>query len=574
MNLFPAESKPAISLRPYQQESVDRIMAMRQRGARRLLMVMATGLGKTTTFAELCKLEKDSGGKSIVIAHREELIDQAARRIVDQTGLTVSVEGGANRSDSFSDVVVASVATIGRKDSLRPLGFKPSLVVIDEAHHAAADTYTNYLERVGAWDDGGPDVIGVTATPHRMDNRPLHGRDEAIFEEIAYNYGIVPAIQDEWLCDIVAYRLKAGFSLEGVKRVAGDYSAKHLESRLKNREDTMIAFNGWADVARDRKTVIFCTTVDHAKFVADIWREMGVKAEHVDGSMDKSLRRAIIQRFRDGETQVLTNCQIATEGFDVPDIGCVVMLRPTQSWALFTQCVGRGLRPAPGKENCIIIDVVGAGDGKSLASVPEILDLPPTYSGQGESMKEAIQAISELEEWQLALLRRKAFDLRGIPGVLQQVDLLAELSPSSLVQSASKFTWQEISDGFILRCGVERKNTPRVAKLTCDTLGKWFFWAIVGREVVYSSNLGDCSIETALQNGDLMVQEIWPRAVAIVHKDAAWRKRKPTEKQQKLLMRFGYSREEIDRMDSGMAKSAIDIIARNGWKRPADEVVR
>jgi ATP-dependent helicase IRC3 len=180
-----------------------------------------------------------------------------------------------------------------------------------------------------------------------MDNRQLHGTDAAIFQDIAFTYSLREAIQDGWLADLRGYRVATGIDLSRVRVQHGDYNARQLQQAVNTEERNAAAYMHWSEVAKDRRTIVFCTGIEHAKDVADLFRQQDISCESVNGSMPTQQRDAIMRRFSTGRTQVLSNVDIATEGFDLPEVSCVLMLRPTQSWALYTQMIGRGLRVLP-----------------------------------------------------------------------------------------------------------------------------------------------------------------------------------------------------------------------------------
>lgn len=560
-------------MRPYQCDAnmaIDAAFAsgMIQRG----LVVMPTGTGKTRLFSEVVKDRCEKGGKALVLAHVEELIDQGVNRLKgDNPGLRVSKEQASNQASYTSDVVVASVQTIGKSGSNRLSWFKPDIVICDEAHHAAADTYMNVFRRFGCFTPGGTDLLGVTATPHRLDNKPLHGTESAIFEDIVYTYLIKDAIRDGYLCDLRAFRVRAGYDLSGVKKTAGDYNNKQLAEVVDNHSENLQAFKHWRDVAADRKTIVFCVNVEHAEHMAHIFNTYDIDAKCVSGKTSPDERRRIIEDFRTGEIQVLTNCNIATEGFDVPDVGCVLLLRPTQSWSLFVQMVGRGLRIAPGKTDCIVIDVVGTGENKSLTSVPEMFGLPKSFESKGSSMKDAFETFDELEDWQKQKLAMRQFDLTSIDSVLREVDILAELKPPPEVVSASKFSWMPLSsDSYLLACGDSRdgRATKRQAFLWADTIGRWQGKIVCAEGYEQEYALGAVTFDTAISRMDDAVNKTWPDARYLVDQSAPWRQRTNlSDKQRHWLDKAGYSSEQISQMTMGDASSALDKFFRSTPKQ-------
>lgn len=396
-----------------------------------------------------------------------------------------------------------------------------------------------------------------------MDNKPLHGSDKAIYEAVLFEYGIKSMILDGWLCDIRAYKCDASYSLKGVKVTAGDYNQKELDKKVNTNRNNKEAFYHWREVAADRRTIVFCTSVAHAHAMADLFVGCGVVAEAVDGAMDKGLRAGIMARFKSGETQVLTNCNIATEGFDCPEAACILLLRPTKSWSLFVQMIGRGLRLSPGKEDCIVIDVDGAGDDKSLASVPSVLGLPPSAKQEGKSFKQLMIKVDGLPEDMRARLGRKPFDLTSIDTVLAEVDMLRDLAPPEEIVRGSQWAWQFVCDGcYAIWCGSDASKTKtRKATLRSDALGSWSLSLVEGEdgplpEVVYEG----IEPEKALRAADNAIRSAWPGLDGFLRRDAPWRNKtgEASEKQKYWLKKFGLTDEEIEGMTRAQVSTFLD----------------
>lgn len=353
LSLFESPQATPVVMRPYQEEALRAIFDAFDAGKFRGLLVLPTGTGKTSVFVELTKRLRQQHGRFevLIIAHQIELLEQAAARMRQMIpGIRVSVESGDKRAERGSEVVIAGVQSIGRHGTRRLDWFRPRLIICDEAHHAPADSYSAAFLNFGVYEDDGPSLLGVTATPHRMDNRPLHGSDVAIFESILYTYTLRQAIEDGYLCQVRGYRCAADeLDLSGIKTTAGDYNQGQLQEAMDREPVIRAGIEAWATVARDRRTIVFCTGVKHAQNVAEAFKAYGVAAAAVSGDMDPALRAERMGQFRRGELQVLTNMQLVTEGVDVPEIASVLMLRPTRSWTLYTQMVGRGLRISPGK---------------------------------------------------------------------------------------------------------------------------------------------------------------------------------------------------------------------------------
>lgn len=330
-----------MELRPYQSDCAEAV----ERGWGEFssqLLVLPTGGGKTIVFAHLARWEADRGGKTLVLAHREELILQAADKIHAATGLRAEIERAGDRAGPDAAVVVASIQSmIRRLDRWPPDHF--SLVVADEAHHAISDSWQTVLDHFG-----GARVLGVTATPDRGDKRNLG----IFFENVAYEVSLFELIRQGYLSPIACKAIPVRIDLSAVRKVAGDYSESDLGEAVEPylREIARAI----RDHASFRRALVFLPLIRTSRAFRDICRQEGIVAEHVDGTMSE--RRAVLDGFAGGDFDVLCNAMLLTEGYDDPGIDCVVILRPTQSRALYSQMVGRGTRVAPGKDNLLLLD--------------------------------------------------------------------------------------------------------------------------------------------------------------------------------------------------------------------------
>lgn len=356
-------------LRPYQAESVQ---AIRQSLARHrsTLLVLPTGCGKTVVFAATAKLAA-AKGRVLVLAHRQELIHQAVDKIQKFSGLSCSIEMADERDNGSSDVVVASVQTLTqpkRLNRFRPDGFV--LTVVDEAHHATADSYTGIL---GYFDAS--KVLGVTATPDRLDRGPLG----QVFEDVAFVYEIRDAIEQGFLVPIRQRAVEVeGLDLSRVRVSRGDLKHAELEQALMVEE---VLHGMAAPIVKEtreeeRPTIVFAQSVAQAYALTEIInRHRSKSAAAIDGTMQRDARVSRIQDFMEGRLQYLVNCMILTEGFDAPATSCVAMCRPTKSRSLYAQCVGRGTRLSPetGKKDLLILDFKGNAGRHSLVNPMDIL---------------------------------------------------------------------------------------------------------------------------------------------------------------------------------------------------------
>lgn len=376
-----------VTLRPYQQEAVDAVLASAAKGIRRCLISLPTGSGKTVAFAEIIRRRH---GRALVIAHSEELIQQAAdklRMAMPRTRIGI-VKAGRDEHDA--QVVVASIQTIARANRLeRLLTGSFETVVVDECHHARAASFETVLEAVGVFREDGPLLVGVTATPERGDGLGL-GK---IFQEITYKKSILSMIRAGYLTDLRALAITLDLDLDRIPTAAGDFVHGELEQAMQDAGAPDHAVAAWKEHAEGRKALVFTAGVQQAKATTAAFQAAGVAAASIDGSTSAEERSAILGAFGEGEISVLSNCQVLTEGFDEPSIECLIIARPTKSRGLYAQMVGRGTRRHPGKQDCLILDLAGSTRHK-LATVAKLCDIDADVaehrSGQGVSVLEMV----------------------------------------------------------------------------------------------------------------------------------------------------------------------------------------
>lgn len=349
-----------MELRPYQRECIDTIEAQRP-GA--YLVQMATGLGKTVTFANLPR----HGERMLILSHREELVEQPRKYFSCSYG----VERARDHSHG-EEVVSASVQSLVRRlDWFQPDDF--GLIVCDEAHHAAARTYRAIFEYFRT-----EKLIGFTATPNRGDKVRL----DTVFQDIIFQRDLRWGIQHGYLCDIHCRRVDIGYDLSAVHTRHGDYAPGELEEAMEGTADAIAqAYREMAVGA----TLIFAVSVNQAQEIA------GKIPGAVVVTGETQNRVAIIQAFTAGKIPCIVNCMVFTEGTDIPRVETVIIARPTQSESLYAQMVGRGLRLYPGKERLELIDCVGITGKASLCTAPSLLgidmeNIPKRKLGEIEGM--------------------------------------------------------------------------------------------------------------------------------------------------------------------------------------------
>src|SRR5688572_7916909 len=302
------------TLRPYQIDAVTAVERDWTRGADRVAMVAATGAGKTTTFSAIVGrwLERNPGRRALVLAHRIELVEQGAARLAGQLGIPVGVIMGV-RNQTLPRVIVGSVQTLAR-DRRRRMLRDVGLVVVDEAHRSAADSYVEILRWAGCYGGGGR-ALGVTATLSRGDDRALGD----VWQSVSHVYSTADALRDGWLKRPVGIAVRvADLDLRRVRKTAGDYREGELGAALEASLAPKRIAEAYREHASDRQGFAFAPTVHSAGVIRDALRDEGFTCELVHAGTPKDERKRTIQAFRDGQVQILSNCGVFTEGTDLP----------------------------------------------------------------------------------------------------------------------------------------------------------------------------------------------------------------------------------------------------------------
>lgn len=334
-----------MELRPYQEEARRAVEKQWEDGIDKTLLVLPTGCGKTIVFAKITEDCVRSGERVLILAHRSELLEQAADKIEKSTGLKSSVEKAEESClGSWYRITVGSVQTLMREKRLNQ--FSPNyfdVIIIDEAHHCISDSYRRILDYFNE-----AKVLGVTATPDRGDMKNLG----QVFESLAYEYTMPQAIREGYLSPIKAMTIPLKMDLSGVSVQSGDFKAGDLgtalEPYLYQIADEMTKY------CNNRKTVVFLPLVKTSQKFRDILNEKGFKAAEVNG--ESRDRAEILEDFEKGKYNVLCNSMLLTEGWDCPSVDCIAVLRPTKVRGLYCQMVGRGTRLSPGKDHLLLLD--------------------------------------------------------------------------------------------------------------------------------------------------------------------------------------------------------------------------
>jgi len=349
-------------LRPYQQQARDRIHAEWDTGHTRTLLVLPTGTCKTIVFASVAADQVRAGDRVLILAHRGELLEQAADKLQRSTGLVSAVEKAESTClDSWFRVVVGSVQTLQRTARLErfPQDYFGT-IIIDEAHHAITDGYRRILDYFS-----GAKVLGVTATPDRGDMRNLG----EVFDSLAFEYKLTDAIKEGYLCKIMAQTIPLQLDITSVTMSGGDYAVGDLGTALDPYLEQIAA--EMARRCKSRKTVVFLPLIKTSQKFRDLLNTHGFRAAEVNGQSDD--RRQVLADFDAGKYNVLCNSMLLTEGWDCPSVDCVVVLRPTKVRSLYSQMVGRGTRLSPGKTDLLLLDFLWMTDKHELCRPADLV---------------------------------------------------------------------------------------------------------------------------------------------------------------------------------------------------------
>ena len=518
-----------MELRPYQQEAKKRIFAEWESGSDKTLLVLPTGCGKTIVFAKVTEDCVRMGGRVLILAHRGELLEQAADKLLKSTGLGCAVEKAEESClDSWFRVVVGSVQTLMREKRLARFSEDYfDYIIIDEAHHVLSESYQRILDHFSA-----AKVLGVTATPDRGDMKNLG----QVFDSLAYEYTLPQAIRDGYLSPIKAVTIPLKLDISGVSTQAGDYKASDigdaLEPYLYQIADEMRRY------CKDRKTVVFLPLVSTSQKFRDILNERGFRAAEVNGN--SADRGDVLADFDKGRYNVLCNSMLLTEGWDCPSVDCVIVLRPTKVRGLYCQMVGRGTRLCEGKTELLLLDFLWHTERHELCRPSHLIC----------ENKEVAQKMTE----NLARQAGCAVDLEQAEQTAAK-DVIAEREQALAKQlDEMKHRKRRLVDPLQFEMSIQAEDLASYVPA--------FGW--------------EMSPPTAKQLGALEKLGICPDEIECAGKaklilDKLSRRREAgltTPKQIRFLENKGFRHVGEWRFDT--AKRLIDRIAANGWRVPFD----
>lgn len=373
-----------VELRDYQSGLIDKTRNSILDGNKKVIIVLPTGGGKTFIMAEIAKRSVDNGHKVLALMHRRQLVQQMQDRFRDY-GLESGIIMSGEETDLDKNIQIGTIQTYHRRlqlyDTANPFFIDASIVFVDEAHRSLSRTYK---EALGTYQD--KIVIGVTATPclssgvgmGRYYNSLINGVD---VQELVDNGYLVPG----------RYYAPSKPDLDKIRTIAGDYDKKELGKRMNQVKLVGDVYENWAKLAGGLQTIVFAVNVKHSRALCEEFQRHNVDAEHLDAHSSEERREEVLNNLMRGETQVVCNVGLYTEGFDYPGAGCIIVARPTKSMGLWRQMVGRGLRPYPDKKECVVIDHGGCVD--RLGFVED--DVWWTLDGKKQAFKKKVERKKE-----------------------------------------------------------------------------------------------------------------------------------------------------------------------------------
>lgn len=514
-----------MELRPYQEEAKESIFEEWDKGVLKTLLVLPTGCGKTVVFAKVAEDCVRRGDRVLILAHRGELLEQAADKIAKVTGLGCATEKAEQSCrGSWFRITVGSVQTLMREKRLGQFQADYfNTIIIDEAHHCISDSYQKILQHFGS-----AHVLGVTATPDRGDMQNLG----QVFDSLAYEYTLPKAIKEGYLSPIKALTIPLQLDLSGVSMQSGDFKAGDiataLDPYLYQIADEMEKY------CKDRKTVVFLPLVKTSQKFKDILNEKGFCAAEVNG--ESRDRAEVLEAFDRGDYNVLCNSMLLTEGWDCPSVDCVIVLRPTKVRSLYSQMVGRGTRLCEGKDHLLLLDFLWHTERHELCHPADLIcEKKEVAQKMTENLEQAAGTLVDLEE-----AEKKASE-----------DVIAEREESLAKQLAEmKHRKKKLVDPLQFEMSIQAE----------DLAG---YVPAFGWEMAPPSD----SQKKELEKRGILPDEIDNAGKASKILDRLHRRQEEgltTPKQIRCLEKYGFQHVGTWRFEAG--KNMIDRIAANGWR--------
>lgn len=513
-------------LRPYQEEAKNAILHEWENGHKKTLLILATGLGKTIVASKIIEEQTKKNRKVLMLAHRGELLLQAQDKLYQSTGLESSLEKAQYTTiGTNANIVIGSVQSMsGQRLEQFPIDYFDD-IIIDEAHHCVSDTYQKVLNRFP-----NANILGITATPNRNDNKSL----ASYFDSVAYEYGMIDGIKDGYLSDIRVQRIPIELDISHVAINAGDYApgelAASIEPYLEDIAEKMEHY------CYGRKTLVFTPLVKTSQRFVEILNQHNFKAVEVNGN--SSDRNEILDDFKNDKYDILVNSMLLTEGYDCPDIDCIIVLRPTQSDSLFRQMIGRGTRLSPKKSNLLLLDFLWLTGKHNLCHPAKLVAI------DDEVANKMLYLINKSDE-AIELL-----DCEKMAQVEIEHDIEEKLAKQLEEQKAKK---SEFISSLQLFASLGELN-----RLREEPIYKWEKEPPTDKQIAF---LNDKGIDTKEVTTKGLATKL---VVLLIKRD---KNGMSTIKQIKFLEKYGFK--NVAKWSKDEAKIIIAIIVNNKWRVPS-----
>lgn len=506
-----------ITLRGYQNECIEAVLQAKESGITRQVVCLPTGCGKTITFAELAR---KMNVKTLILAHRDELLNQAIEKIKLVWDEVDIGKVKAEQNEFSAQVVVASVQSAMRDGRLQQLVEQNfELIIVDECHHSSSDSYQKIIDAINP-----KLLVGFTATVNRADGKGL----DSTFSQIVFERSLPEMISAGYLCDLEGQKVLTKVDLSSVKTSMGDFQVSQLSEAVNTPARNTIIVKSYKKHS-GKPAIAFCVDIQHSQDLADAFNASGVSATAVWGTMPEDERSKALQDFKDGTVKILTNCNVLTEGFDEPSIQCIIMARPTKSTSLYTQMVGRGTRLFPGKDSCLVIDF-----HDSKHDICSLGNLAGKEVKAGQSLLETIRE-KEVEDKiaaeTLRIEQEVEFDILG----------------------RSQFSWVAMGNGEY------KLPLDKALTIYMRQQGKLYIPQLYKDFVLVKELSKAMSLEYATG-----IAEDYVRRENLGDRNAYWRRKKGTAAQKKMLDKSHVTYKANITM--GEASDLISVLVKDAWK--------
>jgi superfamily II DNA or RNA helicase len=620
-----------LKLRDYQVDALNsaavNFFAVPEQQAWRQLGVLPTGSGKTVIAGTLPHQEAikqwlesfpEDQRKILFIAHTDELLKQAKNKIkFYNPDLVVEIEKAEQYASLDADVVVASIQTLASRQGKRVGRFDKDqfrVIIIDEAHHAVANSYIKVLQyfdllppdefmpktramaveeamawqrsRLENWDLIAPRerlLLGITATSKRGDKIGL----ELVFQRIVFQRNMLDQIRAGYLANLRALRINSKVNLDEVKSNSTDLDQVELAKAINTQERHRLIVKAYLEHAKGLKTIAFTVNVAQAESLAAEFNAQGVRAVAVSGQDADDDRAQRLESFASGNIDVVVNCQILTEGFDDPYVECIIMARPTKSQLLYVQMAGRGVRLHPKdpvgaarvnavkagktllKSHCLILDIADVTSKHRLIGAPSLLGLPANFDTQGEDLVEMLDKVEKLLEKQPFMDLEKMLDasqgaktLEQIEFEAREVDLFEPFHDPEIVNN-SDLAWMKANNKYEIN--FQGPVSFETLSISQNDLGQW---QIMLREFGNPRAIMPPTpdVHEAFERAEMWLNVNRPLRVDDLKRSAGWRKAKPNDRQLKLLKKYKLN-VDTSKLTRGDAASMINLYESKRKKR-------